>query len=101
MTKHVPLGQYPDSKVHGANMGPTWVLWARDGTHVEPMTFAIRVVVAPYVDNNRSKMPEPQIDGEFNELMPEYDYQRCADEIFKRTSLKENIFILIQRFNYR
>ena len=30
---------YPDSKVHGANMGPTWVLSATDG----PMNFAIRV----------------------------------------------------------
>ena len=32
----------PDSKVHGANMGPTWVLSAPDGTHVGPMNFAIR-----------------------------------------------------------
>ena len=23
--------QYPDSKVHGANMEPTWVLWSPDG----------------------------------------------------------------------
>ena len=28
---------YPDSKVHGANMGPTWVLSAPDGPHVGPM----------------------------------------------------------------
>ena len=34
---------YPDSKVQGANMGPTWVLSARDGPHVGPMTFAIWV----------------------------------------------------------
>ena len=27
----------PDSKVHGANMGPTWVLSAPDGSHVGPM----------------------------------------------------------------
>ena len=26
----------PDSKVHGANMGPTWVLSAPDGPHVSP-----------------------------------------------------------------
>ena len=32
----------PDSKVHGANMGPTWVLSAPDGSHVGPMNFAIR-----------------------------------------------------------
>ena len=32
----------PDSKVHGANMGPTWVLSAPDGPHVGSMTLAIR-----------------------------------------------------------
>ena len=32
----------PDSKIHGANMGPTWVLSAPDGPHVGPMNFAIR-----------------------------------------------------------
>ena len=35
---------YPDSKVHGANMGPTWVLSAPDGPHVAPMNLAIRVI---------------------------------------------------------
>ena len=33
----------PDSKVHGANMGPTWVLSAPDGPHVNPMNLAIGV----------------------------------------------------------
>ena len=32
----------PDNKVHGANMGPTWVLSAPDGRHVGPMNLAIR-----------------------------------------------------------
>ena len=32
----------PDSKVHGANMGPTWFLSAPDGHHVGPMNLAIR-----------------------------------------------------------
>ena len=32
----------PDSKVHGANMGPTWVLSAPDGPHVGPKNLAIR-----------------------------------------------------------
>ena len=35
----------PDSKVHGANMGPTWVLSALDGPHCGPMNFAIRGVI--------------------------------------------------------
>ena len=34
----------PDSKVHRANMGPTWVLSAPDGPHVGPMNLAIKVV---------------------------------------------------------
>ena len=32
----------PDSKVHRANVGPTWVLSAPDGPHVGPMKLAIR-----------------------------------------------------------
>ena len=32
----------PDSKVHGANMGSTWVLSALDGPHVGPMDLVIR-----------------------------------------------------------
>ena len=33
----------PDSKAHGAIMGPRWVLSAPDGPHVGPMNLAIRV----------------------------------------------------------
>ena len=33
-----------DSKVHGANMRPTWLLSAPDGPHVGPMNLAIRVL---------------------------------------------------------
>ena len=36
---------YPDNKVHGANMGPTWVLSAPDGPHSGPMNLAIRVYI--------------------------------------------------------
>ena len=32
----------PDSKVHEANVGPTWVLSAPDGPHVGPMNLAIK-----------------------------------------------------------
>ena len=34
----------PDSKVHGAKMGPAWVLSAPDGPHVGTMNLAIRVL---------------------------------------------------------
>ena len=33
----------PDSKIHGANMGPTWVLVAPGGPHVGHTTLAIWV----------------------------------------------------------
>ena len=32
---------FPDSKIHGANMGPTWVLVSPCGPHVGPMNPAI------------------------------------------------------------
>ena len=35
---------YPDSKVDGANMGPTWVLSSPGGPHVGPINLAVRVV---------------------------------------------------------
>ena len=35
----------PDSKVHGPNMGPTWVLWAPDGPHVGPWTLLSGLVI--------------------------------------------------------
>ena len=31
----------PDSKVHGANMGPTWGREDPGGPHVGPMNFAV------------------------------------------------------------
>ena len=33
---------HPDSEVHGANTGPTWVLSSPDEPHVGPMNLAIR-----------------------------------------------------------
>ena len=38
-----------DSKVNGANMGPTWVLSAPDGPHVGPMNAAIREDIHPKI----------------------------------------------------
>ena len=42
----------PDSKVHVANMGPTWVLSAPVGPHVGPMNLAITDtrVICSYID---------------------------------------------------
>ena len=41
-TNNFIYNTYPESKVHGANMGPTWVLSAPDGPHVGPMNRTIR-----------------------------------------------------------
>ena len=35
----------PDSKVHGANMGPIWGRQDPGGTHVGPMNFALWVCI--------------------------------------------------------
>ena len=37
------LLKYPDSKIHGANMGLIWGRQDPGGPHVGPMNFAIRV----------------------------------------------------------
>ena len=39
------LKNFPDSKVHGANMGPIWGRQDPGGPHVDPMNFAIWVVL--------------------------------------------------------
>ena len=44
----------PDSKVHEANMGPTWVLSALDGPHVGPMNLAIRVLIRLHICWNKT-----------------------------------------------
>ena len=38
---------FPDSKVHVANIGPTWVLSAPGGPPVGPMNLTIRVSLPP------------------------------------------------------
>ena len=52
----------PDSKVHGVNMGPHWVLSAPDGLHISPMNPAIRDVIWQYIriniDSGNSLLPD-------------------------------------------
>ena len=52
--------EYPDSKVRGANMGPTWVLSAPDGPHVGPMNLVIRVCFQPTEMVEASKPSSPR-----------------------------------------
>ena len=42
---HPQAGVFPNSKVHGVNMGPIWGRQDSGGPHVGPMNFAIWVVV--------------------------------------------------------
>ena len=54
-SKHIP-----DSKVHGANMGPTWVLSAPDGPHVGPINLVIRdVMVCMYMYEHMDRRTVP------------------------------------------
>ena len=41
---------YPNNKVHGANMGPTWILLAPDGPHVGLMNLVIKVIIPVNLD---------------------------------------------------
>ena len=39
-----PVNTHPDSKIHGANMGPIWGRQDPGGLHFGPMNFAIWAV---------------------------------------------------------
>ena len=43
------FAKLPDSKVHGANMGPTWFLSDPDGPHVRPMNLVIKLMCSASV----------------------------------------------------
>ena len=49
---------YPDSKVHGANMGPNWVLTATDGPRDGPMNLVVRICLRiwSYNGNDDSRL---------------------------------------------
>ena len=50
-----------DSKVHGTNMGPTWVLWAPGGPHDGPMNLAIKEGFVVYRIENWALVSLPSI----------------------------------------
>ena len=51
----VRYSNVPDSKVHGANMGPTWALSAPDGPHIGPRNLAIWSVCWTVMDQSLRK----------------------------------------------
>ena len=76
---------FPDSKVHGANMGPTWVLPAPDGSHAGPMNLAIRVVTLLHVSIADLQVQEcgfwagsPPLVPEWHELRGSLGHQDTA-----------------------
>ena len=49
----------PDSKVHGANMGPIWGLKDPGGPHVVPLNFAIwEVILKSIIKALRCTVPD-------------------------------------------
>ena len=46
------LKDIPDDKVHGANMGPRWVLSSPGGPHAGPMNLVIRDVLRDGIAEN-------------------------------------------------
>ena len=63
----------PDSKVHGANMGPTWVLSAPDGPHVGPMNLAIRGATETIVTALANGASRSQLNSHGNTVKPVYN----------------------------
>ena len=79
---------YQDSKVHGANMGPNWVLSAPDGPHVGPMNFAIRVF--SYSGDSGGSYPI-YIYQPLNSSPPGKNGRHFVVDIFKRIFLNRNV----------
>ena len=52
-------GYIPDSKVHGANIGPIWGREDPGGPHVGPMNFAIWVVQQLVQANKNEDIESP------------------------------------------
>ena len=91
------VGNLPESKVHGANMGPTCVLSAPDGPHVGPRT----------VVNTVPNRAEPSV----GTMVPYHPFTcitnlthwgqdkiatTLADITFKYKFVNENVLILIK-----
>ena len=67
----------PDSKVHGANICPTWVLSSPDGPHVGPMT--------PAIMNSYAKNSLLEIGAWISNDIPQF-----VVDVITRTCLKFN-----------
>ena len=89
--------KYPDSKCHGANMGPTWVLSAPDGPHVGPMNLTIRVgctclcIAIPsitlWVPWQRHRFFRRYISSNFSAVVTTVNHKQNVDNIFKMSKI--------------
>ena len=70
------MPHFPDSKVHGANMRPTWVLSAPDGPHVGPMNLAIIVVSLSSHHNWHVNYPSPSASWFISSIGKDYQSLR-------------------------
>ena len=64
---------YPDSKVHGANMGPIWGRQDPGGPHVGPMNFAIWVWFAKQENINIQMLSFKQTFSKWTSLVSCHD----------------------------
>ena len=69
---------FQDNKIHGTNMGPTWVLSAPDGPHDGPMNLAISVLsgAACECDNWKQNMIEMLAVSRYNTIRLQWGLRR-------------------------
>ena len=87
---------YPDSKAHGANMGPIWGRQDPGGPHVGPMNFAIWVLISQlYLDKYTCFLLLQQPIIMPKTLRLRQDGLHFPDPNFKYIFLNENAWIMI------
>ena len=86
------IANIPDSKVHVANMGPTWVLSAQGGPHIGPMNLAI----IDYMDSVNFGNGTSDTDGNFHtqsDKMSNHQNSRsqeiCSFILFDRSDIRQ------------
>ena len=91
---------YPGSKVHGANMGPTWVLSAPDGPHVCPMDLAIRVGLCKETVSESTKRMGEKLIWEFVfKMYDDYDKNFIIHQ-WKLHHHDQFLIIIVLSFQY-
>ena len=94
-----PDHECPDNKVHGANMGPTWVLSAPDGPHIGPVNLAIRVCISSnmFVPPGSASPKQTQSCIKNNQFIEKWSpvqvsqYPNCWDCLLDQPTWNKNI----------